>query len=41
MAGSDADAVAWVTADEIDDYGVNAHAKAVILRGLELSVKQA
>ena len=34
VAGSDADAVAWVTAAEIDDYGINAHAKAVILRGL-------
>ena len=34
IAGSDAEAVAWVTADEIDRYGVNAHAKAVILRGL-------
>lgn len=33
-AGSDADGVAWVTAEQIDDYGVNAHAKAVILRGL-------
>ena len=36
MAGSDAGGVAWVTADEIDDYGVNAHAKAVILQGLRL-----
>jgi len=34
VAGSDAEAVAWVTAAEIDDYGINAHAKAVILRGL-------
>jgi 8-oxo-dGTP diphosphatase len=34
IAGSDAEAVAWVTADEIDAYGVNAHAKAVILKGL-------
>jgi ADP-ribose pyrophosphatase YjhB (NUDIX family) len=34
VAGSDAEAVAWVTADQIDAYGVNAHAKAVILRGL-------
>lgn len=34
VAGSDAEAVAWVTADEIDRYGVNQHAKAVILRGL-------
>jgi hypothetical protein len=37
VAGSDAEAVAWVTADQIDAYGVNAHAKAVILRGLEFS----
>ena len=36
VAGSDAEAVAWVSADEIDGYGVNAHAKAVILRGLEV-----
>jgi ADP-ribose pyrophosphatase YjhB (NUDIX family) len=34
VPGSDAEAVAWVTAAEIDDYGINAHAKAVILRGL-------
>jgi len=34
IAGSDAEAVAWVAADEIDRYGVNPHAKAVILRGL-------
>jgi 8-oxo-dGTP diphosphatase len=34
VPGSDADGVAWVTADDIDDYKVNAHAKAVILRGL-------
>ena len=34
VAGSDAEAVAWVSADEIDGYGVNAHAKAVIVRGL-------
>lgn len=37
VPGSDAEAVAWVTAGEIDDYGVNAHAKAVILKGLEVS----
>jgi 8-oxo-dGTP diphosphatase len=37
VPGSDADGVAWVTADEIDDYNVNAHAKAVILKGLEVS----
>ena len=36
VAGSDAEAVAWVTEGEIDDYGVNAHAKAVILKGLEV-----
>lgn len=41
VAGSDAEAVAWVTADQIDTYGVNAHAKAVILRGLEYSGPQA
>lgn len=34
VAGSDADAVAWVGADEIDRYGVNVYAKEVILRGL-------
>jgi 8-oxo-dGTP diphosphatase len=33
-AGSDAEAVAWVTAGDIDRYGVNPHAKAVIVRGL-------
>ena len=32
--GSDAEAVAWVTAESIDDYAVNVHAKAVIERGL-------
>jgi ADP-ribose pyrophosphatase YjhB (NUDIX family) len=37
VAGSDAEAVAWVTADEIDRYGVNAHATAVILKGLGFS----
>ena len=36
VPGSDAEDVAWVSADEIDDYKVNAHAKAVILRGLEV-----
>jgi ADP-ribose pyrophosphatase YjhB (NUDIX family) len=34
VAGSDAEEVAWVSADDIDRYGVNAHAKAVIVRGL-------
>ena len=37
VAGSDADAVAWVTADELEAYGVNAHAAAVIRKGLEYS----
>jgi ADP-ribose pyrophosphatase YjhB (NUDIX family) len=36
VPGSDADGVAWVTSAEIDAYGINAHAKAVILRGLEV-----
>ena len=36
VPGSDAEGVAWVTADEIDDYKINAHAKAVILKGLEV-----
>jgi len=35
-AGSDAEGVAWVMPDEIDAYQVNAHAKAVILRGLSI-----
>jgi ADP-ribose pyrophosphatase YjhB (NUDIX family) len=34
VAGSDAEAVTWVGADEIDRYGVNVHAKQVIVRGL-------
>ncbi|MBY0496826.1 MAG: NUDIX hydrolase [Cyanobacteria bacterium] len=36
VPGSDADGVAWVAAGEIDGYRVNAQAKAVILRGLEV-----
>ena len=36
VPGSDAEGVAWVTPEEIDVYEVNAHAKAVILRGLEV-----
>ena len=36
VPGSDADGIAWVAAEEIDDYAVNAHAKAVILKGLEV-----
>jgi 8-oxo-dGTP diphosphatase len=34
IPGSDADGVAWVTESDIDEYKVNAHARAVILRGL-------
>ena len=34
VAGSDAEAIAWVSEDEIDAYKVNAHAKDVILKGL-------
>ena len=34
IPGSDADGVAWVSVAEIDDYHVNAHAKAVIEKGL-------
>lgn len=36
VPGSDAEDVAWVTAQEIDAYRVNSHAKDVILRGLEV-----
>jgi 8-oxo-dGTP diphosphatase len=35
VAGSDAEAVAWVSATELDAYGVNPHAAAVIKKGLE------
>jgi len=34
VAGTDADALAWVTAEELDAYGVNPHAAAVIRKGL-------
>ena len=34
VAGSDAEDVAWITADEIDRYGINPHAAAVIRRGI-------
>jgi 8-oxo-dGTP diphosphatase len=37
MPGSDADGVAWVTAEEIEDHKVNAHAAAVLRRGLAFS----
>lgn len=34
VAGTDAEDVAWVTAEELDAYGVNPHAAAVIRKGL-------
>jgi ADP-ribose pyrophosphatase YjhB (NUDIX family) len=34
VAGSDAEAVAWITADDIEAYGINVHAARVIRRGL-------
>lgn len=34
VAGSDAEAVAWATSDEIDQYGINPHAADVIRKGL-------
>lgn len=34
MPASDADGVAWVDLDNINEYGVNAHARAVIEKGL-------
>ncbi len=37
VAGSDAEAVAWVTSAELDAYGVNPHAAAVIRKGLQMA----
>jgi len=37
IAGSDADDVAWVYENELDEYGVNVHAAAVIRQGLKTS----
>jgi 8-oxo-dGTP diphosphatase len=34
VAGTDAEAVAWVTADELFAYGVNEHAAAVVRKAL-------
>ena len=36
-AGDDAEDVAWVTAGELEAFGVNAHAAAVIRKGLEMA----
>jgi hypothetical protein len=41
IAGSDADDVAWVYESELDEYGVNVHAAAVIRQGLKTSRPQA
>lgn len=40
VALSDAEAVAWVTAAELDAYGVNPHAVAIVAKGLELLDRQ-
>jgi len=40
VAGTDAEAVAWVTGEELESYDVNAHALAVIRRGLEVLKSQ-
>jgi 8-oxo-dGTP diphosphatase len=37
VAGSDAEAVTWAAAAELDAFGVNAHAAAVIRKGLGYS----
>jgi mutator protein MutT len=37
IAATDAEAVAWASADDLDRYQVNAHAAAVIRKGLALS----
>ena len=37
VAGSDAEAVAWATSEELDAYGVNPHAAAVIRKGLQMA----
>jgi 8-oxo-dGTP diphosphatase len=35
VAGSDASDVAWITAEQIEQYGINPHAATVIRRGLK------
>ena len=35
VAGTDAEAVAWASGDELEAYGVNPHAAAVIRKGLD------
>ena len=34
VAGSDAEDVAWATAEDVERYGLSAHARAVFLKGL-------
>lgn len=41
VAGSDAEAVAWVTVAELDAYGVSPHAAAIVAKGLALLEQQA
>jgi mutator protein MutT len=36
VAATDAEDLAWVTGEELDAYGVNPHAAAVIRKGLEV-----
>lgn len=38
IAGTDADDIAWARAEELDHYQVNAHAAAVIRKGLALGL---
>ena len=40
IPGSDAEACAWATEAELNDYGVNSHAAAVIRQGLKTSGPQ-
>jgi 8-oxo-dGTP diphosphatase len=37
VAGIDAEAVAWVTGEELEAYGMNPHAAAVIRKGLQMA----
>lgn len=39
--GSDADAVAWVTAEELPAYGVNPHAATVVRKALAVATDRA
>lgn len=39
-AGDDAEDAAWVTSEEIERYGVNSVAAAVIRKGLEMATRQ-